>query len=325
MTDESFHPAPPPSEAVDQALAILLNAMGQGEPGDTEGQENPHTELDANHFDRLAQRCQVAAEALQLAAQTQAALLRRRRNALFPINRFPLELISKILVQSLNDDQLPRTEALQELAQVQWRWWQIVKSDPQFWTYISRPLKSVELHIRKAGGLPLHLYWEFAMDYPDQIQFRNLLEAHAERWASINFEGYREDFGLQVFCTKRFPRLTYLNLCQTNSELDGNWRLNFAQYPNMQEANLPIMPYFSASSASNPPIHLRILRLDLSSMNTLSSGDLESLLQLTPQLVELEMEGLFTDKSPPSPPDAPIINLPMLRRLAFLNVALERD
>lgn len=71
---------------------------------------------------RLAWRRQVAGEALQHAAQTEAALLRRRHNALLPIHRLPLELLSAILINSVDEDLLHRMEALQPLAQVAWRW-----------------------------------------------------------------------------------------------------------------------------------------------------------------------------------------------------------
>ncbi|KAG8905527.1 hypothetical protein FRC00_013207, partial [Tulasnella sp. 408] len=54
-------------------------------------------------------------------------------------------------------------------------------------------------------------------------------------------------------------------------------------------------------------------------MEAHSSSDLESLLQFTPELVTLEVENLYVDTTPPSPPDASIITLPALRRLGFTN------
>ncbi|KAG9020510.1 hypothetical protein FS837_008147, partial [Tulasnella sp. UAMH 9824] len=318
MTAESSRPAAPPPETVDQALTILLNAMGQGETGDKDsGQEN--LEPDVNHLDRLAWCYQVASEALQLVAQTRVIRLRRQRNALLPINRLPPELLAGILLESINNRR-PRIWALQELAQVTWRWWQIIKADPQFWTYICPPLESVELQIRKAGILPLHLDWTVRRGSTDPDGFKRLLEDHAERWTSMNFDSYRDGVGLQVLCTKRFPRLIYLRAHQIDDTVDENWKLNFAECQNLQEAYLPIMPYFSASHSSTPPVHLRILHLDLGSMESNSSSDLESLLHLTPELVSLEVENLYVDATPPSPPDAPIINLPTLRRLGFTNV-----
>ncbi|KAG9020500.1 hypothetical protein FS837_008161 [Tulasnella sp. UAMH 9824] len=157
MTAESSRPAAPPLETVDQALTILLSAMGQGEPGDKDSaQEN--LEPDVNNLDRLAWCYQVASEALQLAAQKRVIRLRRQRNALLPINRLPPELLAAILLESIRNRR-PRILALQELGQVTWRWWQIIKTNPQFWTHICPPLESVELQIRKAGILPLHPDW----------------------------------------------------------------------------------------------------------------------------------------------------------------------
>ncbi|KAG9046313.1 hypothetical protein FS837_004627 [Tulasnella sp. UAMH 9824] len=323
MTDESSRPVPPPPETVDQALTILLKAMGQGEPAGKDGQDN--MEPGANHLDRLAWRYQVAGEALQLVAQTRAALLRRQRNDLLPINRLPSELLSRVLLKSFDNNQRPRLWALQELAQVTWRWWQIIKSDPQFWTYICPPLESVELHIRKAGVLPLDLDWGVSMGSTDQEELKCLLQAHAERWASIEFEAYREGVALQVLCTKRFPRLKYLKVRQTDVTMEGDWKLNVADCQNLEEAHLPLMPYFSPSPSSSPPTHLRVLHLDLSSMDAYSSLDLEPLLQVTPQLVELELKNLYVDPSPPPTSDAPIINIQTLRSLRFINVALGRS
>ncbi|KAG8905526.1 hypothetical protein FRC00_013206 [Tulasnella sp. 408] len=171
MTDESSRPAAPPPEAVDQALTILIDAMGQGEPGDKDSNQES-LKPDVNRLDRLAWCYQVASEALQRVAQTRVTRLRRQRNALLPINRLPPELLAGILLESVNNRR-PRIWALQELAQVTWRWWQIVKAEPQFWTYICPPLECVELQIRKAGVLPLHLDWTADSNVSSKITQRD--------------------------------------------------------------------------------------------------------------------------------------------------------
>ncbi|KAG8941423.1 hypothetical protein FRC04_004216 [Tulasnella sp. 424] len=173
-------PAPPAPEAVAQALALVLKSMEDSEPaGDLDGRD---IESRMTHFNRLVSRCQVAGEALQLATQREAALFRRQRNALLPINRLPPELLSAILIKSVT---LWERRGSQLLAQVAWQWWQTIKSDPQFWTHITPPLRGVELQTRKAGILPLSLYWLIDMESKDRDAFKDLLQRYAERWTTI--------------------------------------------------------------------------------------------------------------------------------------------
>ncbi|KAG8941408.1 hypothetical protein FRC04_004201 [Tulasnella sp. 424] len=314
MTGELSPPAPPPPETVDQALALLLKAMKEGEPSDEEGLA---IEPSMTHLDRLAWCHQVAGEALQLAAQTRAALFRRRRNAFIPFNRLPSEVLSAILLEAVDESQPLRIKALQVLAQVAWQWWQTIKSDPQFWAYITPPVEGVELQLRKAGALPLRLGWS---DDTDPDAFKDIIQRHAKRWTSINVNCHGEDAGLQALCTSHFPRLRYLKVHPSPWIIRGDLKFNISQCQSLQEAHLPIMPYFSASLSSTSPMHLRTLHLDLRSLESHSSQDLEPLLRLTPQLVELKVENSFDDTSPRVPVDAPIIDLPKLRHLEFANI-----
>ncbi|KAG8939440.1 hypothetical protein FRC04_006587 [Tulasnella sp. 424] len=328
MTNKPSPPAQPPPEIVDQALALLLTAMEQGrQPGD---EKLEYMESEMTHLDRLAWRHQVAGEALQMAAQKRATLFRRQRNALTPINRLPPELLSAILITFVNDYpyQLGRIKALQKLAQVAWHWWQTIKSDPQFWTHIAPPMEGVEMQIRKAGILPLRLSWTGDVDGTDGTDdtddddctdwdaVGDLVQRHASRWTAIELEDYDgEEAVLQALCTSHFPYLQYLrvNASKSSTPIGENWRLNLAQCQNLQEVHLPIMPYLPATPSSNPPIHRRTLHLNLRSMESCSSDDLESLLRLTPQLVELKVKNLLHDTNPPAPFGAPIIDLPNLR------------
>ncbi|KAG8939439.1 hypothetical protein FRC04_006586 [Tulasnella sp. 424] len=317
MNDEPSLPVPPSPEAVDQALALLLKAMEQGEPGDEKSQD---IESKMTHLDRLARRYQVAADALQLAAQKRAALFRRKRNALVPINQLPSELLSAILIKSVDDYPLHKTKALQMLAQVAWQWWQTIKSDPQSWTHITAPMEGVELRIRRAGTLPLRLDWPVKVDVKDRDAFKNLLQRHARRWTAIDLEHYADNAGLQALCTSHFPHLKYLRVRPSIVRMSENWRFNLAQCQNLQEVHLPIIPYLPITPSSNSPIRLRTLHLDLGEMDSSSSQDLESLLRLTPQLVKLKVQNLLHDTNPPAPFGAPIIDLPNLRCLEFKNV-----
>ncbi|KAG8941424.1 hypothetical protein FRC04_004217 [Tulasnella sp. 424] len=326
MTSEPPPPAPPAPEVVAQALALVLKAMEDSEPtsvGDGEDIESNMTQLA-----RLAWRRHVAAEAFQLAAQTEAALFCRRRNALLPIHRLPQELLSAILIKSVDENRIHRTEVLQPLAQVAWQWWQTIKSDGRFWTHITPPMGSVELQIRKAGNLPLRLYWPASVKWGDDDDaVKNLLRQQAERWTSIDVESYRDDVALQVLCTSRFPRLQYLKVHPASWGTSGVQTFNLAAFQNLQEAHLPIVPSFSVSPTSNSPLLLQTLHLDLYSRNPFSAYDLESLLRYTPQLIELGVRNLDDRTSPPAPVDTTIVNLPMLRRLQFSDVvsATNRD
>ncbi|KAG8941418.1 hypothetical protein FRC04_004211 [Tulasnella sp. 424] len=325
MTAEPPRPASLAPEPVAQALTLLVKAVEESEPAsDADGQD---IESQMTHLDRLAWRRHVAAEALQLAAQAEAALFRRRRNALLPIHRLPSELLSAILIEAVDKDLvLHKMEVLQLLAQVAWKWWQTIKSDPQFWAHITPPMGGVELQIRKARILPLRLSWPTSVGVQSRDAFKDLLQRHAERWTSMDLES-PEDVVLQVLCTHPFPRLEYLELHPNYMTMGGAWRLNLANFQNLQEAHLPILPYFSISPTSNSSLFLQTLHLNLDFDGSYSSYDLESVLRYSPQLIELEVEDLNDDTSPPSPVNTPIINLPMLRHLRFSNVVTgeERD
>ncbi|KAG8938568.1 hypothetical protein FRC04_008250 [Tulasnella sp. 424] len=295
MTSGPSRPAPPAPEAVAQALALLLTAMEDSEPaGDGNGQD---IESKITHLDRLAWRREVAVEALQFTGQTEAALFRRRRNALLPIHRLPSELLSAILINSIRENQPDRTKALQSLARVAWQWWQTIKSDPQFWTHITPPNENAELQIRKAGILPLRL---------------NLANQR------VGDEGHSSTTCSKV--DKHGPPRLPRECCAASVIESEVWRFNVAEFQSLREAHLPIVPYFSVSSTSNNPLLLQTLHLNLNFDGSHSSYDLESVLRYNPQLIELEVEDLNDDTSPPSPVNTPIINLPMLRHLRFSNV-----
>ncbi|KAG8941404.1 hypothetical protein FRC04_004197 [Tulasnella sp. 424] len=305
MTSKPSPPAPPPPKTVDQVLALLLNAMEQGQPGG-ENIRGEDMESKMNRLDCLASCHQVAGEALQVAAQTRAALFRRQRNALIPINQLPSELLSAILIKSVSDNQPQGIKALQTLAQVAWQWWQTIKSDPNFWTHITPPMERVELQIRKAGILPLRLYWT------DDDAFKDLIQRHARRWTGIQLQHHGKDAGLQALCTNHFPHLKYLRVHPLSypMTMSENWRFNLAQCQNLQEVHLPIMPHLPITPSSNSPIHLRTLHLNFYSAKSYSSYDLESLLRSTPQLVELKLESLFDDTNPPAPAQGESGNVP---------------
>ncbi|KAG8941401.1 hypothetical protein FRC04_004194 [Tulasnella sp. 424] len=318
MTSKPSPPLPPPPEVVDQALALLIKAMEQDEPGNEKSQNK---ESGMTHLDRIAWRHQIAGEALQLAARKRAALFRRQRNTLIPINELPSEVLSAILIKCVNDDQPHRTKSLQMLAQVAWQWWQTIKSDPHFWTDITPPMEGVELQIRRAGILPLRLDWPDDVGYTNPDAFKNLVQRHAGRWTGIDLKRCGEDSVWQALCTSHFPHLKYLrvHLSEYPETMSENWRFNLAQCQNLQEVHLPIMPYLPVTPSLNSPIHLRTLHLDLLSMDSYSSHDLESLLRLIPHLVELKVQNLVNDTDPPASFDAPIIDLPNLQCLEFAN------
>ncbi|KAG8960893.1 hypothetical protein FRC05_006536 [Tulasnella sp. 425] len=181
------------------------------------------------------------------------------------------------------------------------------------------------------GILPLRLSWteddEDRSDDEDDTDWGavgDLVQDHASRWTSIELELEHydgEEAVLQALCTSHFPHLEYLRVHRSDEALTmgEELRLNLAQCQNLQEVDLPIMPYLPATPSSNSPINLRTLHLNLRSMDSCSSEDLESLLRLTPQLVELKVENLLNDTNPPAPFDAPIIDLPNLLCLKFVN------
>ncbi|KAG8997203.1 hypothetical protein FRB90_012565 [Tulasnella sp. 427] len=289
--------------AVNEAFSALVGALEQNSK-DEATSLNPESMM--SRLDILAERLEVMDEAIQLAMRTRATLLRRQRNALLPISQLPSELLSSILLHSFDRTESHKVNALQNLAQVAWRWWQAIKADPEFWQDIVPPLKSVGLQIRKAMALPLHLSWRADMHSADnEDSFQRMIQTHAERWMSITL-GSSTKGALEALCATHFPRLVYLKIGEV-IEL-RNWELNLSQCPNLKDAYLPIIPYISPSTASN----LRTLHLDLNWNASSSSRNLKYLLLSTPKLVEFKIRDFLDERNAPSSRYTQIINLPML-------------
>lgn len=116
--------------------------------------------LNGNGLDPRARReaLQVAHTALSNEARVRMALLARQSNTIEPVNRLPFELAADILLRSMTPWDHESVDRLQELSQVQTRWWHIIKLDPRFWTTIHvGDSDATKLKIRKAGCLPVEI------------------------------------------------------------------------------------------------------------------------------------------------------------------------
>ncbi|KAG8992195.1 hypothetical protein FRB90_001061, partial [Tulasnella sp. 427] len=298
--------------AVDEAFSVLVGALEQ-DSKDEATSLTPESMM--SHLDILAERFEVTGEAIQLVMRTRAALFRRQRNALLPISQLPSELLSPILLHSFDQRGPRKMKVLQNLAQVAWRWWQTIKADPEFWQDIVPPLKSVGLQIRKAMALPMHLSWGADIyNTDDDDSFQRMVQTYAERWMSITL-GSSLKGALEALCATHFPRLLYL---KTGELLESrNWELDLSQYPKLKDAYLPIIPHISRSTPSN----LRTLHLDLNWNASSSSRSLKYLLLSTPQLVDFTIRDFLDERNTPTPRYTQIIDLPILQRLEFRNVA----
>ncbi|KAG9004836.1 hypothetical protein FRB94_002003 [Tulasnella sp. JGI-2019a] len=123
--------------------------------------------LSTAEVDRQVAAINLALEKLSTEASGRIIRLLQKRNTLVPIHRLPVELLVKIFIQALEmEDEDSEWSGhmyfsrLHNLAQVAREWEQIVKSFPEFWTYIDTGIHQSLLGaaLTKSRDLPLTVF-----------------------------------------------------------------------------------------------------------------------------------------------------------------------
>ncbi|KIO32519.1 hypothetical protein M407DRAFT_18572 [Tulasnella calospora MUT 4182] len=139
-----------------------------------------------------------AIEAAFAAFRTQSDLhvahLKRHRNTLAPIHKLPTELLSCILLLSI-DRRSYNLSALQKLGRVCKAWHKIVGNTPDFWTRIdfNAPPHVLRLFLQKSKNIGLAI--ECSMSSNDSVlpskveDFIEMTHKYSSRWTSFKYKG----------------------------------------------------------------------------------------------------------------------------------------
>ncbi|KAG8912346.1 hypothetical protein FRC00_004727, partial [Tulasnella sp. 408] len=247
MSSEKATRNPPRSSVVEKALAMLLESIQEqnlvsatlNDQRDSDSYQSEIERLDCLAEDRI-----LAAESVLLAAKRSATVFLRRRNALVPLHRLPSEILALILLESLDFENGFDQTVLHSLAQVAHRWWEIIKSQPRFWTCVLWPGDNIALSIRKARTLPLQLLNRQAWNSEStdlQENIKSLLRTHANRWFKISiasYWGHIPPLFAEVLELSAFSRLEVLKMMG----VDDVVHVEFGRLERLREAWLSFIP-----------------------------------------------------------------------------------
>lgn len=146
-------------------------------------------ELSTSRLDSDLQILQSISDAFQHGITQRMERLRQARNSIQPVHLLPLELLTHILLQSL-EGTLWEVSQLQLLASVCTLWWKVIISTPQFWSKVTTA-RDVSLKLTKSAGHPL------IIDNDGRVephQFLHLLRSeimkHAQRIKMLKYKTY---------------------------------------------------------------------------------------------------------------------------------------
>ncbi|KAG8957295.1 hypothetical protein FRC00_004182 [Tulasnella sp. 408] len=324
---------PPKSSVVESALAMLLESVQEqnlvsATLHDQRDRDSFQSEIE--RLDSLAEDRILAAESVLLAARRSAAALLRRRNALVPLHQLPSEVLALILLESLDFENGFNQVALKSLAQVAHRWWEIIKSQPRFWTCVLWPGDDMALSIRKAKTLPLQLFsrqdW---LDLGLPWQSISLLQTHADRWFKISIvsdSGYAPQLFTEGLEQSAFPRLEFLKMVG----VVGVFHVEICCLERLREAWLSFIPCKGhGPGRTNPAPLLTYLYLQLLPYKPYPISCLASFLRHCPNLQELNILNLsnFEDEAEDDTQGQPpsFIFLPALRSLSIAHTSGDDD
>ncbi|KAG8911494.1 hypothetical protein FRC00_006391 [Tulasnella sp. 408] len=336
MSNKKATRNPPKSSVIENALAMLLESVQEQNlvaATRNDSEDGDYFQSEIERLDCLAEDTIFAAESVLPIARRSAAALLCRRNALVPIHRLPYEILTLILLESLDFENGFDQTALQSLAQVAHRWWEIIKSEPQFWTCVLWPRDDMASNIPKAKTLPLQLfdrtYWPEPQTEILEQKMKSLLQTHADRWFKISIVSglaHISPLFTEVLEKSSFSRLEVLKMMG----IRGVFHVELGHLERLREAWLSFVPCRGhGPDPINPAPLLKYLYLELSDWDSYPVSCLASFLRHCPSLQELDILGLSSyevedeDDTQSRPPS--FISLPALRSLSIGHTAESED
>ncbi|KAG8926861.1 hypothetical protein FRC01_008302 [Tulasnella sp. 417] len=184
--------SPPSQEAISKALTILQNSIHY-ENG-TVPLKDPLSNACHSQLDYHITAIEAAFSAFRAHSDQHVAHLKRHRNSLSLIHNLPTEILSCILLLSI-DRRSYALSALQKLGRVCKAWHKIVGSTPDFWTRIdfNAPPHVLRLFLQKSKNIGLAI--ECSMPSNDSVlpskveDFIEMTHKYSSRWTSFKYRG----------------------------------------------------------------------------------------------------------------------------------------
>lgn len=121
--------------------------------------------------------------------------LRKKRNALLPVECLPTEIFIGILRDAVRTCDSPSLE-LMKLSHVSWWWWSVATDCPSLWNTIKYdcPSADVALERSKTTLVDIRILVNNSDEDTKLLLFVDAIEPHSNRWRNFAFDGSEAHF-----------------------------------------------------------------------------------------------------------------------------------
>ncbi|KAG8929257.1 hypothetical protein FRC02_005814 [Tulasnella sp. 418] len=178
-----------PNSVIGAALELLLQYLRSSEVNNVESSAIvgcPTTTFEI--LEKEIHYLVLSLDAFNGDVRQRLASLRRHRNQLVPINRLPTEILSAILLGTLEETHHEdKMKCTRFMASVSFRWRSIILETSQFWTYINNLSSTVqiEMALERSKQAPLRIYCFQDMTMArrrNEQSFLDMMARFVSRW-----------------------------------------------------------------------------------------------------------------------------------------------
>lgn len=243
--------------------------------------------------------------------------LNRRRNALLPIYRLPVELLIDIFLRVIDLIDWDM-EQNRNIASVCKAWYDIIIQSPQFWHRInvSHDIDTIKRIMRRNADGPFSIQFDKdSIGEAKHEEVLTLLAPHSHRWQSIMFQGRLTDPIFKLISSPA-PELTEIFIYQWSGEPQRKFELPEGKLIRRMDVGLVSLPWSSSRLSTLRSIQIRNLNKDLPTLS-----ELTTILSSSPELTWLRLSE-WTETEPPQDGIAPKspIRLPKLETLVLQSI-----
>ncbi|KAG8948247.1 hypothetical protein FRC04_009885 [Tulasnella sp. 424] len=258
------------------------------------------------------------------------AHLKRYRNTLSSIHKLPTELLSSILLLSL-DRRSYTLNALQKLGRVCKAWHKIVSDTPDFWTRIdfNAPPHVLRLFLKKSKSIGLAI--ECCMSSNDSVlpskveDFIEMTHKYSSRWTSFKYKGNATQRIMRNIESAGKEKLRELSV-HFLWHYRQSWLFNLPKDAPLERISLTSASLDWTAACTSQLRNLKSLELKDLHMNPPKLQRMIQILEASPNLESLILVGITQDADDASSSAAQgllegePIHLPELRGLLLKNV-----
>ncbi|KAG9046043.1 hypothetical protein FS837_005163 [Tulasnella sp. UAMH 9824] len=321
-------PNPPSQEAISQALTILQNSIHY-ENG-TVPLKDPLSNACHSQLDYHITALEAAFTAFRTQSDLHVAHLKRYRNTLSPIHKLPTELLSCILLLSI-DRRSYTLNALQKLGRVCKAWHKIVSNTPDFWTRIdfNAPPHVLRLFLQKSKNIGLAI--ECCMSSNDSVlpskveDFIEMTHKYSSRWTSFKYRGNATQRIMRNIESVGKEKLRELSV-HFLWHYRQSWLFNLPKDAPLERISLTSASLDWTAACTSQLRNLKSLELKDLHMNPPKLQRMIQILEASPKLESLVLVGISQDADDASTSAAhgllegAPIHLPELHSLLLKNV-----